>query len=173
MHMKKLLTLALALVALASAAIAQEKKIGGKLSNFRGYRYANENYKPKKYTSVFLRTDCKDEETIKEIVSTFAKEGLKLTFEKENKFLNEQEYKEKLISSGYDGCIELKVTGEKTFLTAKDLNIEMKFTDLASKMDAVKYEITMAVSLGKGYGEAGKSYPKFIEKIMDDFRQYF
>jgi hypothetical protein len=171
--MKKLLTLALALVALASAN-AQEKKIKGGFTV--GTRYGNEAYSARKYKLVALKTNCKEDKYIDLIVAQMKEAGLKVVFEKDDKFKTEskQEQEANLLAKGYDGILRVILTNEDFQFNGKNVNFEITLTDLTNKIDAVKYELLHAVgAFSKGLGNSDKLYGKVLEKIMDDFRQYF
>jgi hypothetical protein len=176
MHMKKLLTLAFALVALASGAMAQEKKIGAALSRTKGTRYGNEAYTARKYKLVALKTTCKEEKYIDKIVAQMKDAGLKVVFEKDDKFQTEtkQEQETNLLAKGYDGVLRFTLTKEDFFISGKQVNFEITFTDLTNKISAVKYELLYGVgAFNKGLGNNDKLYEAVLEKVMDDFRQYF
>jgi hypothetical protein len=168
--------LAFALVALAIATNAQEKKIGGTLSRTKGTRYGNEAYTPRKYKLVALKTTCKGEKYIGEIVAKMKEVGLKVVFEKDDKFKEEvkPEQDANLLAKGYDGVLRIELTKEVFVLTSKTVNFEITLTDLTNKIDAVKYELIHGVgAFNKGLDNNDKLYEQVIEKIIDDFRQYF
>ncbi len=174
--MKKILTLALALVALATGAMAQEKKIGKKTSKIQGYRYANEKYVARKYQKIAFYTDCKSEPEIEKIKTTFLNVGLRLELQKEDKF-NPQtpvQRNESLATKGFDGLLIMNLTSNDVGFGNRTVGFEINFEDLQAKIPAVKYELKLYLGgFDKGADHPEKTYNRVCENILDDFRQYF